>query len=145
MSQPQSCRPATLAGEIRVATNRIVRRLRTTRGQADLPEHQFVVLTALKKYGPMTPGALAELEGVRPPSMTRTINTLVETGFATKVGNDLDKRQVTVELTEAGHNEIKETRRRRDAWLTRQLGTLTPQERALLLEASDILKRIAGQ
>ncbi len=142
---PNQCRPGTLAGEVRVAANRVVRRLRSQRGEADLPEHLFIVLTALNKFGPMTPGALAELEGVRPPSMTRTVNALAELGFVTKETVEQDKRQVTVRLTVQGHNEIKETRRRRDAWLTKQLGTLSPDERQILAQASELLNRIAGQ
>lgn len=150
MSQPDQptknqCRPGTLAGEVRIAANRIVRRLRSQRGEAELPEHLFIVLTALNKFGPMTPGSLAELEGVRPPSMTRTVNALAELGFVTKETDPADKRQVTVQLTEQGRNEINETRRRRDAWLTKQLGTLSPDERQILAQASELLKRIAGQ
>lgn len=145
MSQSNQCRPGTLAGELRVAANRLVRRLRSQRGEADLSEHLFVVLTALNKFGPMTPGALADLEGVRPPSMTRTVNTLCELGLVTKESNEDDKRQVTVRLTPQGRNEITETRRRRDAWLTKQLGTLSPEDRQVLAHASELLKRIAGQ
>jgi DNA-binding MarR family transcriptional regulator len=122
-----------------------VRRLRSQRGEADLPEHLFVVLTALNKFGSMTPGALADLEGVRPPSMTRTVNALCELGFVTKNANEDDKRQVSVSLTPQGRSEIKETRRRRDAWLTKQLGTLSPEDRQVLAQASELLKRIAGQ
>lgn len=144
MSQAKTPSPGTLAGELRVGANRLVRKLRTQRGQADLPEHLFVVLTALNKFGPMTPGALADLEGVRPPSMTRTVNALVEHGFVSKLANESDKRQVTVQLTPQGRNEIKETRRRRDAWLTKQLGSLSPQDRQTLAQASELLKRIAG-
>ncbi len=134
-----------LAIEIRVASNRLVRRMRAARGEAELPEHQFVTLTALNKFGPMTPGALADLEGVKPPSMTRTVNALVELGFAAKVPHAIDKRQVHVELTEAGRQEVSETRRRRDAWLTTQLAQLTPAERAALATASEVLKRIAAR
>lgn len=122
-----------------------MRRLRSQRGEADLPEHLFVVLTALNKFGSMTPGALADLEGVRPPSMTRTVNALCELGFVTKNANEDDKRQVSVSLTPQGRSEIKETRRRRDAWLTKQLGTLSPEDRQVLAQASELLKRIAGQ
>lgn len=145
MSQSTKHRPGPLAGEVRIAASRVLRRLRTERGEADLPEHQFVVLTALHKFGPMTPGALADLEGVKPPSMTRTVNALCELGFAEKVGHEQDRRQVLVALTERGNEEIKVTRRRRDVWLTKQLGTLTPEERQVLAQASELLKRIAGQ
>lgn len=145
MSTSSLSRPGTLAGELRIASNRLVRRLRSQRGEAELPEHMFIVLTALNKFGPMTPGALAELEGVRPPSMTRTVNALHELGFVTKESSEADKRQVSVRLSDQGKSEIRETRRRRDAWLTKQLGTLTPQDRQTLAQASELLKRIAEQ
>lgn len=145
MSESSPCHPSSLSAEIRVSANRLVRRLRASRGEAELPEHQFVALTALNRFGPMTPGSLADLEGVRPPSMTRTVNALVELGFAAKVGNEQDKRQVHVELTEAGRHEVTETRRRRDIWLTQELEKLTQEERQVLAEASELLKRIAGK
>jgi hypothetical protein len=48
-----------------------------------------------------------------------------------------------VSLTAEGRGEVKETRRRRDAWLARRLAELEPEERRLLAEASGILRRIA--
>ncbi len=137
-------RPATLGGELRVALTRISRRLRAQRGEADLPEGQFGVLTVLHKHGAMSPGALAEHERVRPPSMTRAVNRLVEIGLVAKVEHETDRRQVVVRLTEAGTREVKETRRRRDAWLTQQLTALTPDERETLARASELLNRIAA-
>lgn len=128
-----------------MALTRISRRLRSQRGEADLPEGQFAVLTTLHKHGPMTPGALADHESIRPPSMTRTVNALVEVGLVSKVGHESDKRLVVVELTDAGRNEVKETRRRREAWLTKKLGQLTPEERQTLAAASELLTRIARQ
>src|SRR6478736_7524441 len=138
-------RPATLGGELRVALTRISRRLRAQRGEADLPEGQFGVLTVLHKHGAMSPGALAEHERVRPPSMTRAVNRLVELGLVEKVEHETDRRQVVVRLTDAGVHEVKETRRRRDAWLTQQLTTLTPDERETLARASELLIRIAAR
>ena len=139
------CRPATLGGELRVALTRISRRLRSQRGEADLPEGQFGVLTVLHKHGAMSPGALAEHERVRPPSMTRAVNRLVELGLVEKVEHATDRRQVVVRLTAVGEHEVKETRRRRDAWLTQQLTSLTPDERETLARASELLTRIAAR
>jgi DNA-binding MarR family transcriptional regulator len=93
----------------------------------------------------MSPGALAEHERVRPPSMTRAVNRLVELGLVEKVEHETDRRQVVVRLTDAGVHEVKETRRRRDAWLTQQLTTLTPDERETLARASELLIRIAAR
>lgn len=139
------CRPATLGGELRVALTRISRRLRAQRGEADLPEGQFGVLTVLHKEGAMSPGELAAHERVRPPSMTRAVNRLVELGLVEKVEHETDRRQVVVRLTAAGVDEVTETRRRRDAWLTQQLTSLTDDERETLARASELLIRIAAR
>lgn len=128
-----------------MALTRISRRLRSQRGEADLPEGQFAVLTTIYKHGPMTPGALADHEHIRPPSMTRTVNALAGLGLVTKVGHETDKRLVLVELTTAGRDEVRETRRRREAWLTKNLGQLTPEERQTLAAASELLVRIASR
>lgn len=139
------CRPGNLGSELRISLIRISRRLRAQRGEADLPEGQFGVLTVLAKKGAMSPGALAEHERVRPPSMTRAVNALVALGLVRKVEHATDRRQVVVTLTEAGVLEIKETRRRRDAWLTQQLTALTPEERETLARATELLTRIAAR
>jgi DNA-binding MarR family transcriptional regulator len=138
------CRPTTLAGELRVALSKASRRIRNRRGAADLPDPQFNVLAILLREGPLTPGALADHEHVQPPSMTRTVNALVELGFVQKSQHPTDGRLVVVSLTEAGVAEVRETRRRRDAWLAQQLSSLTPDERATLAQAAQLLRRIAA-
>lgn len=139
-----SCRPTTLAGELRVAISASARRIRSRRGAADLPDPQFNVLAILLRQGPLTPGSLADAEHVQPPSMTRTVNALVDLGFVAKSEHPTDGRQVVVSLTEAGEAEVRETRRRRDAWLAQQLTSLTPDERSTLAEAAQLLRKIAA-
>jgi DNA-binding MarR family transcriptional regulator len=138
-------RPAELAAEVRIALSRAFRRLRAERGPTDLPDPQFVVLAWLHKKGPLTPGALAELERVQPPSMTRAVNALVEAGLVVKSDHPTDGRQVVVTLSERGAAEVRETRRRRDTWLSGRLATLTPAERSTLAEAAVLLRRIAEE
>jgi DNA-binding MarR family transcriptional regulator len=133
-----------LAGELRVALAKSSRRIRSRRGAADLPDPQFNVLAILLREGPLTPGVLADTEHVQPPSMTRTVNALVELGFVRKSEHPTDGRQVVVSLTEPGEAEVRETRRRRDAWLADQLETLTPEERRTLAQAAVLLRRIAA-
>jgi DNA-binding MarR family transcriptional regulator len=133
-----------LAGELRVALAKSSRRIRSHRGAADLPDPQFNVLAILLREGPLTPGALADVEHVQPPTMTRTVNALVDLGFATKAAHPTDGRQVVVSLTEAGEAEVRETRRRRDAWLADRLRALTAEERGTLAAAAVLLRRIAA-
>ncbi|PRZ08083.1 DNA-binding MarR family transcriptional regulator [Isoptericola sp. CG 20/1183] len=136
--------PARLSSDLRVALTRAARRLRTQRGEADLPEGQFGVLAVLDRHGEMSPGALAEHERVRPPAMTRAVTALAELGLVAKIDHPTDKRQVVVRLTDAGRHEIAETRRRRDAWLTCRLEELDADERATLAAATEILVRVAA-
>jgi DNA-binding MarR family transcriptional regulator len=133
-----------LAGDLRIAVGRASRRIRAERGEAGLTDPQFTVLAWLTKEGPLTPGQLAERERIQPPSMTRTVNGLVELGLVAKAEHPTDGRQVVVSLTAAGIAEVKETRRRRDTWLAGRLSTLTPDERALLADAAELLRRIAA-
>jgi len=137
------CRPGTLAGELRVALVRTTRRMRMERSNEEITDGQYSVLAALSKQGPLTPGDLAEREHVQPPSMTRTVTRLVDAGLVSRAEHPTDRRQILVTITEAGEREVRETRRRRDAWLARRLAELTPAERATLVHATEILRKIA--
>lgn len=120
------------------------RRLRAERS-TDLSEGQHAVLVRLSKAGPMTLGALAELEHVRPPSMTRTVQILIEAGLVERNPHPTDRRQVLVSVSAMGDKHIKETRRRRDEWLSRRLASLTAAERQTLSDAEEIMRRIYAQ
>src|ERR687885_245929 len=119
------------------------RRLRAEKSDADLTDGQYSVLAVLDRLGPKTPGEIAAIERVQPPSMTRTVAALAELGLVTRPEHPADRRQVLVSLTEAGTDTVRETRRRRDAWLARRLAALTPAERDDLARATEILRRIA--
>jgi DNA-binding MarR family transcriptional regulator len=141
---PSQCRPGTLAGELRVALVRSTRRLRMERSSEDITDGQYSVLAHLSSRGAMTPGDLAERDHVQPPSMTRTVTRLVEMGLVARGEHPTDRRQVLVTVTEAGEREVRETRRRRDAWLSQRLAALTPSQRSTLAEAVEILREIAS-
>ncbi len=136
---------ASLAADLRVAVTRTTRRVRAERSSEAITDGQYSVLAKIDCDGPQTPRVLADHEHVQPPSMTRTVNALVEAGLATRADHPDDGRQVLVDITDAGRAEIKETRRRRNAWLARQLADLTPQERDTLAEAAAILLRVVAR
>ncbi|PSK99678.1 DNA-binding MarR family transcriptional regulator [Murinocardiopsis flavida] len=134
---------AGLAAVLRVAVGRLARRLRAQRPDASLSLGQGAVLFALARLGKMTPGALAEHEKVQPPSMTRIIAALEERGLVHRMKHPDDKRQQLVELTDEGHRLVRTDRRRREAWLTQRLTELTPEEKATLRKAAEILERLS--
>ena len=143
VSVPVSARPGALAADLRVALMRTVRRVRAEKSDAELSDGQYAVLAYLDRVGPATPRTLAEYERVQPPSMTRILAGLTEAGLVVREGHPDDGRQVLVRLAPEGRATVRETRRRRDAWLARRLADLEPAERQVLSDAARILRRIA--
>ena|SRR5690606_37900270 len=130
--------------ELRFAIQRLSRRIRAMQA-SDVTESQRTVLFTLHHEGPQTLGSLSTHERVTPPSMNRTVNALVAAGLVTRITAEDDARKVKVDLSEDGRAFIRETRRRRDAWFTPQLASLTPEQRRLLTEVTPILKELANQ
>ncbi|MGI9155371.1 MAG: MarR family winged helix-turn-helix transcriptional regulator [Marmoricola sp.] len=135
---------AVLASDLRLSVMRLRRRLANERDPANqLSVGALSVLGVLFRSGECAVGQLAEHERVRPPSMTRIINCLVEDGYVARRGDEHDKRHVLVSITDRGKQTLQADRRRRDAWLARRLRELTPQERDALRKAAPIIERLA--
>ena len=86
-----------------------------------------------------------ELVLLSQPSVSRLIDRLVARGLVSKHPDPTDKRQVIVALTADARKVLKETRRRRDAWMSVRVGHLDPEEQAILLRASEILTKVANE
>jgi DNA-binding MarR family transcriptional regulator len=133
-----------LASSLRVAIARVNRRLRAERLHgAQVSLGQIGVIARLHCDGDQTIGRLAESEGVKPPSMTRTIASLEVLGLVRRRPHPSDGRQVLVALTDEGKATLLADRRRRDAWLACALAELTPDERGVLAAAAPLLERLA--
>ncbi|MBB5775238.1 MarR family transcriptional regulator [Nonomuraea angiospora] len=134
---------AGLASALRVSLARLTRRLRRQAAAHSLTPTQFATLAAVERHSGITPGELAELEKVQPPSMTRVIAALEERGLLSRSPHPTDRRQVTVTVTEAAEKLLKEERRRKEAWLTQRLKELSPEERSVLRQAAPILEKLS--
>ncbi|RYJ07497.1 MAG: MarR family transcriptional regulator, partial [Actinomycetales bacterium] len=99
-----------------LAVARLNRRLRQER-HSDLTPSQLAVLGTVRVLGPTSPSSVAARERVSAPSITRTINCLVEEGLVERSPHPEDGRQVVVELSDRGEKVLAEERQRRDAWL----------------------------
>lgn len=130
--------------ELRVTIQRLARRLRSERA-GDISDGQFSALCALAKEGALGLSDLSIRERVTPPSMNRTVNSLVESGYVTRSGSPDDGRKVLIDLTAAGQTIISETRRRRDAWFSRRLAELSSEAREVLHAAAPVLRELADQ
>jgi DNA-binding MarR family transcriptional regulator len=129
--------------EIRLTIQHLSRRIRSMQSDETVTEGQRSVLFTLANNGPQTLGSLSEWERVTPPSMNRTINALVKAGLVTRVGAPDDGRKVTIDLSKEGREFIVLTRRKRDAWFTKQLARLTPEQRSIVDQSAKILREIS--
>ncbi len=134
---------AGLASSLRVVVARLNRRMRYQREDDSLTLNQLATLGTLERHGPMPVGELAGHERVRPPSMTRTVSALEESGLAVREPHAVDRRVTVVRLTESGRERLVADRKRRDAWLAQRVRELSRDERELLRAALPVLEKLA--
>jgi DNA-binding MarR family transcriptional regulator len=133
---------AQLADQLRVALTRLTRRLRQTRPMGELTQNQISVLASLDT-GALTPRELAEAERVQPPTMTKVLARLEERGMVQRAPHPTDGRQVLLSATEAGRAVLVEQRRAKAEWLTARLAQLPQADRDVLVQAAEILDKLA--
>ncbi|QTV79098.1 MarR family winged helix-turn-helix transcriptional regulator [Microbacterium sp. NIBRBAC000506063] len=135
------------ATDLRLATFRLARRLRRHRAVDGMSDAQLSVIGHLRLRGTQSISRLAECERVASPTMTSTVNGMVEQGWVVRVADTDDLRRVNIELTEAGHRIAEETVRRRDAALAQDLAELdfTEEELATLRAASALMRRVTDR
>lgn len=128
------------AAELRYAIIRLARRLRCARA-GETSDAQIAILVGLRNHGRHTLSRLAERERVTPPTMSKTVDGLVELGLVTRTPDEDDRRRVYIEITPAGEDVLVETSRRRDALLAEMIDAAQFDEHqlAVLSEAATLL------
>ncbi|MEZ5185323.1 MAG: MarR family transcriptional regulator [Candidatus Nanopelagicales bacterium] len=129
--------------ELRIAVMRLARRLRSERASDAMTPSQMAVLGTLMRQGAMCPADLASTERVQPPSMTRILNTLQESGMVTRTPHPTDGRQVLYEATQEARRMVQEDRERRDHWLSQRLSMLSAEDQRILERSIPILESLA--
>jgi DNA-binding MarR family transcriptional regulator len=136
---------AELASLLRPSLLRLTRLVRNQRVDMSVTLTQLAAMATLFKHGPMSAGELATFEKVQPPSMTKVLANLEERGLVRRDAHPSDKRQAIIAITDAGAALLDSERESRDAWLARQVATLSAEERSLLLRVAPILDKLAEQ
>src|SRR5881628_2091262 len=114
-----------LADRLHSAAIHLLRRLRREDDASGLPAPQLSALSVIVFGGPITLGALAAAEQVRPPTITKLVATLEEAGLVERDTDESDRRIVRVRATTKGTRLLQEGRRRRVASLANSLGGLS--------------------
>ena len=137
-------------GEIRDVAARLhstaIRLLRTLRREDDgsgLSAPRLSALSVIVFAGPMSLAELAAAEQVKPPTMSRIVDALVERGLITRIAKPGDRRSVEIAATKEGVQLLNAGRERRVAALVSRLRKLADSERRALARGVEILERVA--
>lgn len=122
---------------------RLSRQLRSSDLPKGLTQERMSTLATIATAGSITVSALAELERVRPASMSRMISTLVADGLVRRDHNKNDRRTVLVSLTPRGRKEFEKARRFRLARLASALNSLPPEQLELLEDLAGALETLS--
>jgi len=132
-----------LADRLHSAAIHLLRRLRTADDASGLSAPQGSALSVLVFGGPVTLSRLAQLEQVRPPTMTRLVAELERQGLIERRADPNDRRVVWIHPTESARKILLEGRARRVARLESDLRQLRPAEFKRLAAALELLERVA--
>jgi DNA-binding MarR family transcriptional regulator len=121
----------------------LVRRVRAAAASHELSWTESGVLARLAKHGPVTTADLARAEAVKPQSMGATVAALEEMGLVARKPHPTDGRQMNIVLTAKGAAVRESTRAAKRTWLAQAVAELSEEERELLFQAGDIIKRLA--
>ena len=136
---------AELAAFLRPSLLRLTRLIRNQRADMSVTLTQVSAMNTLQVHGPMSAGELASYERVQPPSMTKVLANLEERGLVQRAPHPTDRRQAVIAISDAGAALLESERRSRDAWFSKQLARLTPEERADLRKVIPVLDKLAEQ
>ncbi|MBB5519313.1 MarR family winged helix-turn-helix transcriptional regulator [Amphiplicatus metriothermophilus] len=123
----------------------LLRRARAADRESGLSPERLSVLSVLTFAGPRTVSALAELEGVSAPAISRIVSGLEKEGLVKRERSTQDARQVRVAITNKGKSLVEAARRRRIERIAEELIRLRPGELGKLREAARVLARLEGE
>lgn len=106
-----------------------------------LTVRQFRVLARLGSGAAEAIGALAERSGVRVPSMSQTVESLVERGWARRDEDPSDRRRRTIQVTDAGLQALRDAETAVAAELADLLAGLSADEARALGTGFAALRR----
>lgn len=109
---------------------------------ADLSVPQFRTLTFLNRQAGASLSQVAEHMGLTLPSMSLLVEGLVERKLVLRDTHAGDRRRVTLTLTAQGQSVLEVAYNAAQAALSEKLAVLSPQDRAVVIQAMQALRPI---
>jgi DNA-binding MarR family transcriptional regulator len=121
-----------LADQLHSAAIHLLRQLRKEDDASGLSAPRLSALSVVVFGGPLTLGALARAEQVKPPTMTRIVTGLEKGDLVRRKDDSRDARLTHIEATAKGNKVLAAGRARRVARLAGAIAKLKPTELAEL-------------
>jgi DNA-binding MarR family transcriptional regulator len=131
-----------MATSLHAAAIRLLRTLRREDAASGISAPRLSALSVLVFAGPMSLAELADAEQVRPPTMSRIVEALVQAGLATREPHPTNRRMVRIAATAEGRRLLEAGRERRVRVLTGRIAKLADSERRALARGVEILEQI---
>lgn len=132
-----------LAEAMRPALLRLYRRMRRETQDGDVSPLQNLLLVLIIKSPGIGVGALAEIEGLRGPTVSGHVKQLEAAGLIARTPPDpQDRRRTGLVATVEGVRRDDALRQQRTDWLARRLDRLSPAERQAIEAAIPALVRL---
>lgn len=128
---------------LRLAFLRVARRIRT-RSQGDITPSQLAVLGTIIRHERITIGRIAEVEHVRPPSVSKIVAALERAGLVERTADPDDRRCVLISVSAAGLAYADDVRAAGRTWLADRIDTLDADDVAAIEAALPALERLLG-
>ena len=127
-----------------LALHRLVRSLRASGTTAGLHPTQLLMLVHLIQSGPRRIGELAAWIPCSQPTATTVANALAADGLVDRVRDTSDGRAIQLRITDAGRAVVQDVVRGQAERLDERLAALTAAERAQVLAAVPVLRKMAA-
>jgi len=126
---------------LRLVLVRIARRIRTSSVE-ELTPSQLTVLATIERNGRVTVGQIADLEHVKPPSVSKIVAALEHLGFVAREPDERDRRCVFIAATPEGTAYLDTVRAAGRTWLASRLAELDDGDLGELSAVLPILERL---
>ena len=132
-----------VAAALKVSIGLFVRRLRQSSIQDDLSLPELSALSRLDRAGAATTSDLARVDQITPQAMGATLAALEERGLVERRRDPADGRRVTMSVTEAGQQALRNTRSAQTGQLAKALASgFTQAEVETLRAAAPLIERL---
>ena len=131
-----------VADRLHSAAIHLLRNAAKTDTQSGQGPARLSALSVLVFGGAKTLGQLAAAERVKPPTMSRIVAGLKQTGLARIQNDGSDARKIKITVTPKGERLLQEARKRRIQTLAESLKILGSGDLDTLRKASELIERM---